>query len=84
MKRPPKINLSLNKKDDKEGLVCVSCGYSGPGSFDEETHSLVCPECGANLEEGDLLKYKTPKSYQDDYYLQSLTSLDLDDDLSKG
>ncbi|MCX6783571.1 MAG: hypothetical protein NT141_00655 [candidate division WWE3 bacterium] len=54
------------KKDEKDGFACTSCGYSGHGTFDEETHRYICPECGADLEEGDLLKMKTPDSYQED------------------
>jgi hypothetical protein len=58
-----KINFK-SKKD--EGFVCVSCGYTGHGVVDEETHSVICPDCGANLEENDILKLETPDSYEDE------------------
>ncbi len=68
------------KKVEDDSYVCTSCGYSGHGRVDEETHELVCPDCGSNLEENDLLRMKTPDSYEDD----ENNGFDLDDDkLSK-
>ena len=59
-------SFSNKKKVDDDAFVCNSCGYSGHGKMDEETHELVCPECGSNLEETDILKMKTPDSYDDE------------------
>ena len=54
------------KKVEDDSYVCTSCGYSGHGKVDEETRELLCPECGSNLEENDLLRMKTPNSYEGD------------------
>jgi DNA-directed RNA polymerase subunit RPC12/RpoP len=58
--------FSTKKKTDEDSYVCTNCGYSGHGKMDEDTHELVCPECGSNLEETDILKMKTPDSYDDE------------------
>lgn len=78
-----KPKISFTKKDDKEGLVCASCGYVGHGTFDEDTHAQICPDCGANLDEGDLLKFKTPSSYDEDEGILGVKDLDFDDTLLK-
>lgn len=78
-----KNKITFAKKDDKDGLVCASCGYVGHGVFDEETHAQICPDCGANLDEGDLLKYKTPSSYDDEEGILGIKDLDFDDTLLK-
>lgn len=93
MKKPAKVvkvipklptkgpKVSFNKKEDKDSFICVNCGYSGRGVFDEETHQQLCPECGANLEEGDLLRYKTPQSYTADDDVSDLGGVNLGGDL---
>jgi len=58
--------FSAKKKAEDDSYVCTNCGYSGHGKIDEETRELICPECGSNLEETDLLRMKTPDSYGDD------------------
>jgi len=85
MKKPTlptnKPKVAFVKREDKDALVCVSCGYSGHGTFDEETHTQLCPECGANLDEGDLLRYKTPQSYAADDDVSDLGGVNLGSDL---
>jgi len=62
--KPNKERLKVASTKKDEGYTCVNCGYTGHGVADEETHAIVCPECGANLEENDILKFSTPNSYE--------------------